>query len=200
MLKKSCLLVAALAGLSAAPAWAQTSGESPWLVRLRATHIDSANQDSTGLGLSINNKTIPEVDVSYFFSPNLAAELILTYPQKHSVYAGGAYIGSLKHLPPTLTLQYHFVNSSNITPYLGAGVNYTRFSSVNLLDGAADVERNSFGPALQAGVNFGLTKNLSFNVDVKKVWIRTKVSAGGAELGTFRVDPVLFSVGLGYRF
>jgi outer membrane protein len=200
MLKKNVLLIAALAGLSAVPAWAQASGEGPWMVRARAVHLDSANKDSTGLGLSINNKWIPEVDISYYFSPNLAAELILTYPQKQKVYAGDTRIGSLKHLPPTLTLQYHFANSSSITPYLGAGVNFTRFSSVRLLDGAADVKRNSFGPALQAGVNFALTKNLSLNVDVKKVWIKTKVSAGGVRVGTFKVDPVLFGVGLGYRF
>jgi len=199
MFKKSMLLAAVLAGL-AAPAWAQTSGDSPWLVRLRAVHLNSANGDSTGLGLTINNKWIPEADVSYFFTPNIAAELILTYPQRHSVYAGGAAIGSLRHLPPTLTLQYHFTNSSPFTPYVGAGLNYTRFSSVDLLGGGADVKRNSFGPALQVGASYALTKNLSLNLDVKKVWIKTDVYAGGNKAGTFKVDPVLVGVGLGYRF
>jgi len=198
-MQKKSVVAAALASLLALPALAQTSGEGPWLVRVRAVHLDPANDDGTGLDLSINSKWIPEVDVSYFFTPNIAAELVLTVPQKHTVSAGGTEIGSLKHLPPTLLAQYHFTNFQGFKPYLGGGVNYTRFSSVNLPAGV-DIDRDSFGPALQAGVDFPLTKNISLNLDVKKVWIRTDVSAGGAKLGTFKVDPVLVGVGVGYRF
>lgn len=172
--------------------------EGPWMVRARAVHLDSANKDSTPLGLTVNNKTIPEVDVSYFFTPNVAAELILTVPQKHTLRAGGAAIGSLKHLPPTLLLQYHF-NTSGIKPYVGAGLNYTRFSSVKAPAGV-DIDRNSFGAALQVGVDIPLQKNLYLNFDIKKVFIKTDVTANGAKLGSFKVDPVLVGVGLGWRF
>lgn len=200
MNKKNLLAAAALCALTAASgaAFAQQQAEGPWMVRARAVHLDSANKDSTPLGLSINDKTIPEVDVTYFFSPNLAAELILTVPQKHTLSAAGAAIGSLKHLPPTLLLQYHF-NAPGFKPYVGAGLNYTRFSSVRLPAGV-DIDRNSFGPALQAGVDIPLQKNLYLNFDVKKVFIKTDVSAGGAKLGTFKADPVLVGVGLGWRF
>ncbi|MCY1373904.1 OmpW family protein [compost metagenome] len=85
-------------------------------------------------------------------------------------------------------------------PYVGAGLNYTRFSSVNLLGGAADVKRNSFGPALQIGVDVPLTGNMYLNFDVKKVYIKTDVLAGGVKAGTFKVDPVLVGMGLGWRF
>lgn len=196
---KKTLVAAALAGLFVLPAFAQSPAEGPWLLRVRAVHLDSANKDSTGLGLTINDKWIPEVDVSYFFTPNIAAELVLTYPQKHTVSSNGTDIGSLKHLPPTLLAQYHFTNFRGFAPYVGAGVNYTRFSSVKLPAGV-DVDRNSFGPALQLGVNIPVAKNVSINLDVKKVWIRTDVSAGGSRLGTFKVDPVLVGVGVGYRF
>lgn len=168
------------------------------MVRARAVNLDSANKDSTGLGLTINNKTIPEVDVTYFFNKNIAAELILTVPQKHTLSAGGTAIGSLRHLPPTLTVQYHF-DMGGFKPYVGAGLNYTRFSSVNLPAGV-DIDRNSFGPALQAGVDIPLSKNLYLNFDVKKVYIKTDVSAAGVKAGTFKVDPVLVGVGLGWRF
>ena len=60
------------------------------MVRARAVHLDGANKDSTPLGLTVNNKTIAEVDVTYFFNKNIAAELILTVPQKHTLSAGGA--------------------------------------------------------------------------------------------------------------
>lgn len=173
--------------------------ESPWLVRVRAVNLDSANKDSTGLDLSIDNKVIPELDITYFFTPQWSAELVLTYPQKQTLSAGATEIGTLKHLPPTLTAQYHFTGLAGFVPYVGAGVNYTHFSSVNLPAGV-DIKRNSYGLAAQIGVDVPLTKNLSLNVDVKKVQIRTDVSAGGADIGTFKIDPLLVGVGLGWRF
>ncbi|MCT9809046.1 outer membrane beta-barrel protein [Acidovorax sp. Be4] len=198
-MKKTLLAVAALCALTSGAALAQS--ESPWMVRVRAVHLDSANKDSTGLGLAINNKTIPEVDISYFFSPNFAAELVLTVPQKHDVNSSVAgYLGTLKHLPPSLLAQYHFTQFQGFKPYVGAGVNYTRFSSVKLLGGAADVKRNSWGGALQVGVDIPLNKQWSLNVDVKKLYIGTDVSVGGVNAGSFKVDPVLVGVGLGYRF
>ncbi len=196
-MKKNLLAVAVLCAMTSGAAFAQQA-ESPWLVRVRAVHLDSANKDSTGLGLSVNNKTIPEVDITYFFNKNVAAELVLTVPQKHDVRSNGTNIGTLKHLPPSLLLQYHF-DAPGFKPYVGAGVNYTRFSSLNLPAGV-DIDRNSWGGALQVGVDIPLTKNLSLNFDVKKVYIKTDVFAGGAKAGTFKVDPVLVGVGLGWRF
>ena len=90
-------------------------------------------------------------------------------------------------------------NLGPVKPYVGAGLNYTRFSSVNLPAGVS-IDKNSFGGALQVGVDIPVAKNVSLNLDLKKVYIRTDVSAGGAKLGTFKVDPVLFGVGVGYRF
>ncbi|MBX3627211.1 MAG: OmpW family protein [Rhizobacter sp.] len=193
-------LLAALAATTAlATPLAAQAQDGPFLVRLRAVHLDSANKDSTGLDLSVNNKVIPELDLSYFFTPQIAAELILTYPQKHTLKSGGTEIGSLKHLPPTLTVQYHFTQLGTVKPYLGAGVNYTRFSAVKLPAGV-DIERNSFGLAVQAGLDVAVAKNVYLNFDVKKVQIRTDVSSGGTTLGTFKVDPLLVGVGVGYRF
>ena len=202
-MKKNLLAVAVLCALTSGAAFAQQA-ESPWLVRVRAVHLDSANKDSTGLGLSVNNKTIPEVDITYFFNKNVAAELILTVPQKHDLRSNGTNIGSLKHLPPSLLLQYHF-DAPGFKPYVGAGINYTRFSSVRFDPAVAaalnpSIDKNSWGGALQVGVDIPLNKNLSLNFDVKKVYIKTDVFAGGVKAGTFKVDPVLVGVGLGWRF
>jgi outer membrane protein len=204
-MKRTLLSVAAVCALSSGAAFAQQA-EGPWMVRVRAVNLDSANKDSTGLGLSINNKWMPEVDVSYFFTPNIAAELVLTYPQKHDLRANGlGQIGSLKHLPPTLLAQYHFTNFGAFKPYVGAGINYTRFSSVNFNPAVQaalnpSIKKNSFGGALQIGFDYALDKNWSVNFDVKKVFIETDVSAAGTKVGTFKVNPVLVGVGLGYRF
>ena len=199
MKKQITLAAAALCTLMSGAAMAQQTTEGPWLVRARAVHLDSANKDSTGLNLSVNDKWIPEVDITYFFNKNIAAELILTVPQRHTLSAGGTAIGSLKHLPPSLLVQYHFTDLPGFKPYVGAGVNYTRFSSIRLPAGV-DVDRNSFGGALQLGVDIPVAKDVYLNFDVKKVYIKTDVSAAGNKIGTFKVDPVLFGIGLGWRF
>jgi outer membrane protein len=189
--------------LTAGSAMAQ---EAPWLVRVRAVHLDPADKSDPigGAGasdrLSVSGKTIPEFDVSYFFTPNLAAELVLTYPQKHDVSLDGANIGSFKHLPPTLLLQYHFVLDAPVKPYLGAGVNYTTISKVNLLGGAGSLEHDSVGLALQAGVDYAIDKKWSLNFDVKKVQIRSDVYIGGAKASRVKVDPLMLGVGVGYSF
>ena len=199
MKKHITLAAVALCTLMSGAAMAQQTTEGPWLVRARAVHLDSATKDSTGLNLSVNDKWIPEVDITYFFNKNIAAELILTVPQRHTLSAGGTAIGSLKHLPPSLLVQYHFTDAPGFKPYVGAGVNYTRFSSIRLTAGV-DVDRNSFGGALQLGVDIPVAKDVYLNFDVKKVYIKTDVSAAGNKIGTFKVDPVLFGIGLGWRF
>lgn len=205
MTKTSALSRVAAAALAlsalAAPLMAQAA-DGPWLVRARAVHLEAANKDNIAItDVSINNKWLPEVDFTYFFTPHIAAELILTYPQKQDVSssAHGGKIGTLKHLPPTLTVQYHFLPEGQVRPYVGAGLNYTRFSSVSLPSGFS-IDKNSWGPALQAGLDIPVAKNVYLNVDVKKVYIRTDLSASGTNLGTIKVDPVLFGVGIGYRF
>jgi outer membrane protein len=207
MKKTASLLALASLGLFAAPSMAQ---ESPWLVRVRAVNIDTANKSDQVLSsgaedrITVSNKTIPEVDISYFFTPNWSAELILTYPQKHDVALDGTNIGSFKHLPPTLTLQYHFLPAAQFSPYVGAGVNYTRISNVDL--NAAGIplqlEKDSWGFALQAGVDYKIDKNWSLNLDVKKVQIRSDLNAAatGARVSEVKVDPWLVGVGVGYRF
>ncbi len=198
------VLVALLAAAGAAQAQAAAVDTGNWLVRARALHLDSANKDSTGLNLSVNNKTFPEVDITYFFSPSFAAELVLTYPQKHDLRSNGGKIGTLKHLPPTLLAQYHFTGLGGFRPYVGAGLNYTRFSDVKFDPAVVaalqpSIKKSSTGLALQVGVDVPVGGWL-FNVDVKKVRLETDVFAGATKAGTFKVDPVLFSVGLGKRF
>ena len=194
---KKILIAAAVGMLVAGHVAAQ---ESPWLVRARAVQLNMANKDSTGLNLNVNDKTIGEVDVSYFLNKNVAAELILTLPQRQTVYAGAAGIGSFKHLPPTLTLQYHFTDLGAYKPYVGAGLNYTKITGTNLTTGHK-LDDSSYGAAFQAGVDVPLTKQVSLNFDVKKVYIKTDVyTSAGVNAGTLKLDPVLFGVGVGYRF
>jgi outer membrane protein len=204
-MKNICALSLLALAVAAPVAQAQDTGD--WIIRGRVLHLSSANGGSTtpDLKLSVNDKTFPEVDFTYFYTPNFAAELILTYPQKHDIRSGGTNIGTLKHLPPTLTAQYHFTGLGGFRPYLGAGINYTQFSSVKF-DPAVEaalhpsIKKSSVGAALQAGVDVPMGGGWLLNVDVKKVQLKTDVKASGNKIGEFKVDPTLFSVGFGKRF
>ncbi|MBN8488198.1 MAG: OmpW family protein [Burkholderiales bacterium] len=226
-MRKSLIAVATLAAL-AAPQFAAAQDSGNWIVRARAVKLNSANtNDSTLKGTldavtvlanptaEINDKWIPEVDITYFFTPNFAAELILTYPQKQTLYAVSngtrvAAIGEFKHLPPTLTAQYHFTGMGALRPYVGVGLNYTNISDVHITIPAAatvagadiplNLKRNSYGLAAQLGADYALGGGWLLNVDVKKVQIKTDVLVGAAKVGTFKVDPLLVSLGVGMRF
>ena len=197
---KTKLLVLLIAGAAfTQPVQAE---DGPWMVRVRALNMQVDNGNSpnvSGARVEINNKTFPEIDFGYNFTRNISAELVLTYPQKHDVLLQGAKIGTIKHLPPTLLLQYQFLPGEKINPYIGAGLNYTRFMSANLPAGIT-TDKSSAGYAVQAGADIEIAKNVYFNLDFKRVNIETDVKVSGAKLTTMKVDPNLISVGIGWRF
>jgi OmpW family len=86
------------------------------------------------------------------------------------------------HLPPTFR------------PYVGAGINYARISSVNLRSNIAGVglelNSSSRGGALRGGVDIKLPKNLFLNVDVKKIYIDGDVKGGGVKVSSVKFDPL----------
>lgn len=209
-------LVAVAACAAVAPAFA-----GDFMVRARALRLEPAQESSSFVAPVLNvtvpndsitasEKTIWEIDASYFVTPNFAVEVIATTPQKHTVSLLGTNIGTLRHLPPTVTAQYHFAPTNpTVRPYVGFGVNYTHFSAVNLnaqpvlgVDAPLDIKRHSWGTSVQLGADFPITDKLSINVDFKKIDISTKVKVKGAtnDLAKVKVDPTLFGIGIGYRF
>ena len=184
--------------------------EGPWMVRLRAVSLNPADKSDAipALGvpadkITVSSKVIPEFDFSYFFSPNLAAELVLTVPQQHDVKVAGTKIGTFKELPPTLLAQWHFLPGQTVNPYVGLGLNLTLISDVNLAIpgvGKLTLDSSSVGLAAQAGVDFQVAKNCFINVDVKYVQIHSDVKLGAATVSKVNIDPMLYGVGIGYRF
>lgn len=179
---------------------------NPWMIRVRALGVITRNSGSVdtvpGSDLRTSDTIVPELDISYFFTRNIAAELILS-TTRHSVTGAGIIdgvpVGKAWLLPPTLTLQYHFDPDSNaFRPYVGAGINYTRFYDISLLNGTATVDRNSWGGALQVGADFPINKTFFLNVDLKKLWIDTNVK--GAASANFKINPVILGVGVGMKF
>ncbi len=218
---KPLLAIVALAALSSfgvAAGNRQSVDEfagKPWMFRFRLLNMQPLNHSDAFSALStnfasnairLNSKWFPEFDFSYFFNDTWSAELVLTYPQMHDVTLDGVgNIGTVTHLPPCLLGQYHFnIPNSNVRPYVGVGVNFTRITAANLsvAGTALDVKRDSFGLAFQLGADIKIGPNMFLNVDYKRVNIGTNVyvSANGAHLAGVRVDPNLFSFGIGFRF
>lgn len=193
MKKAASKLVAvmALAGLSS------VAVADNWMMRVRAIGV-APDVDSSPLGgIDVNTRYAPELDFTYFVTPNIGVELILA-TTRHEVSLNGSSLGKVSVLPPTLTLQYHFNPKGQISPYVGAGLNYTRFYNVDL--SGLKVDQNSFGGALQAGVDIAVSKNGYINLDVKKIWIGTEVSSGGTKVTDLDIDPWVYGIGYGFRF
>jgi outer membrane protein len=193
-----------------------TAQETPWSVRLGVTDLHPANKSDafSALGLNfpadavhVNNKVIPEFDIYYAFTPNIVAELVLTTPQKQEVTLGGptngADLGSFKHLPPSLLAQYHFLPGQVFDPYIGAGVNFTWISSVHMsvAGNTLDLKKSSFGAIFEVGGDVNLDKRWYLNGNIKLITpLQSDVSVGGTKLTTAKLNPLLYSLGVGYHF
>lgn len=214
-LLSTTVLSAAAADLPSrkAPTFTTVETWSPWMIRGRAVAVVPQESASLRVGgvpvpgadVDISNSVVPELDISYFFTKNIAVELILGVTPHNVKGAGvlaGAKIGSAWLLPPTLTLQYHFDPIGAFKPYVGVGVNYTVFFNEKAKGGFTSFDlKNTFGLALQAGVDIMLDKHWGINFDVKKIFLEPKVKVnGGAVAGKVKIDPWLFGTGVTYKF
>ena len=202
------LALALLAGAAFAPAVSMADAGDV-LVRVRGLYIApevSTSQTASDLGLNVKQAMTPELDLTYMFTKNIGAELILG-TAKHDIKFAGDNLGSTWILPPTLTLQYHFMPDADFRPYVGAGINYTRFYNTNFktaeaLTGAdsVNIKKNSWGGALQIGADYAINKNVFVNLDVKKVWMDTKLQVNGEDAGKIKINPWIIGVGIGTKF
>ncbi len=186
-------------------------GAGTFIMRARLLGVvpedSSTNITVIGGNAEVDSNLSLDLDFTYFITNNIAAELTLALT-RHDVdamntAAGNLNLGDVYLLPPTLTMQYHFIPGGTFHPYIGAGVNYTIF-----FDGdsgvAADLDYdNSFGLAIQAGFDMEFDENWALNFDVKKIWLNTDVTvrALGTTVETeVDIDPWLFGIGVAYRF
>jgi len=220
---KKLLLIALTLTLGALSLQAQTIPNQRWQMRLRGVTVmpnESANINTIGGDVDINTKFIPELDFTYFFTKNIAAELILG-TTKHKVNTTGSNLtaiggssssnvdlGSVWLLPPTLTAQYHFFPDGAIKPYVGAGINYTIFYSVNAGQTVKNVKYdNAFGFATQLGIDFKLSEKYFVNLDVKYILLKTDVNVDASNLAPslsipakVDINPFLLGFGVGMKF
>lgn len=213
---KNGTLVAAVMAASMLVGSARAADDDPWEVRLRAIYLDPAQKSDAFAPLGIpsnaihiNDKWLPDLDIEYHFTPHWSSELVLTYPQSQTVtveqsaLGGPTDIGTFKHLPPVLTAKYNFRPEGTFRPYVGAGINLTFISDVSLqvpTVGPLTLNKTSVGPAAQAGFDWKLDEHWFLNADVKWVQLHATVKYEGAPVSQLRIDPLLWGIGVGYRF
>lgn len=147
---------------------------------------------------TVSNNYIPELDLEYFFTKNISAELIAGVTH-HTIKLNGNYEGSTYLLPPSITLKYHPIPSAKISPYVGAGIELT-FPFNYHLNGVSDFSIDqSVGWAAQVGADIKFKDNIYFNVDYKYLNIDTEMRINGVKYKA-DLNPHLFSLGVGYRF
>lgn len=199
--------VAAVLGTGVAAA-----ADGPLLIRVGVHNAEpkSGNGSLAGgaIDVDVDGQVGLTVNIGYHLTPHLAIDMLGALPFKHDIRTRGALNakGEATHLPPTVSLQYHFAPGGRIDPYLAAGVNYTTFWNTRLKaeDGSGvplDLD-DSWGLAAQIGVDFAIDapRQWVVGMDVRYIDIDTDASSDGAELGTVEIDPIAYGINLGYRF
>lgn len=227
------LFIASLAALTLATPAAHAHEAGDVIVRAGAAHVapdeDSSRLKVGGAGVpgteaTLNDNTQLGLTATYMITDKIGIELLAATPFTHKIgvkgvdaalgLPAGSIDGSFattKHLPPTISLQFYPLDAkSSIQPYVGAGLNYTWFFDEKLkgrqkANGFSDIKLdNSFGLALQAGVDVQITDKLLFNAAVWRIDIDTTATVRHSALGKVKVDvdvdPWVYFVGLGYKF
>lgn len=185
---------------AAAPAMAQSKGDWTLSAGVHQVAPKSNNGSLAGgtLKVDVDSDIKPTITGEYFIADNLGIEVLAALPFKHDInIAGLGRVGSTKHLPPVVTLQYHFNSQGKVSPFLGAGVNYTTFFSEETggaLAGSTLKLDDSWGLAAHAGLDFAISEKAALRVDLRWMDIDSKVKLDGQKLGTVNIDPLAYGV------
>lgn len=195
-MKRSLMSLAMIAAVgTAAPALAQSRGDMTLGFGLGVVAPKSNNGTLTAGPLSIGNSARPTITFEYFIRDNLGIEVLAATPFKHDLKVGGAKIGSTQHLPPTLSLNWHFPMGGAVKPFVGLGVNYTKFFEEKSPLGSVKIG-DSWGLAAQVGLDYAVSEKSALRMNLRWIDINADVSLNGTRIGKAQVDPLVF--GLAY--
>ena len=188
--------------LSAQPATAVEKGD--WLVRFGLANVNP-NDGSSGVVADdaggVEDDTQLYIHATWMFSDNMGLDILGATPFTHDITLDGAgKIGETKHLPPTVGVQYHFSPKSNVRPYVGAGINYTTFFSEEATAVITSLSLDdSWGLAVQAGVDVDINDNWFFNADLRYINIETTAETNLGNIDV-EIDPWVIGLGVGTTF
>jgi outer membrane protein len=145
---------------------------------------------------------------TYMFTDNIGVGVLAAWPFEHDIDAKGSIsslnkVGETKHLPPTVTLQYHFETGTKFHPYVGAGINYTYFFDEDTSGALSGLDLNlshSWGLAGEVGLDYDLGNDWLISGQVWYINIDTEARLEG--VGTFdvEIDPWVVMLGVGKKF
>ncbi len=204
----------ALAGclLAASPFLAQSAAAhqaGDWLLKFGVTQVKPDSDNGSVLGgtvdLDASDNVEPSISLTWMATRHIGIELLGALPFEHDIrsHALGGKIATTKQLPPTLSVQWHFLPTATVQPYVGVGVNYTRFFDTDTkgaLSGSRLVLEDSFGLAGQVGVHVPFNEGWFINADVRYADIDTEVNLNSSRIGTANIDPWVTTVGFGLAF
>lgn len=187
------------------PVAAQQAGDLT--VGLGIANVNPKSDNGTLAGgaypISIGDNTRPQITVEYFIRDNIGIELLGALPFKHSIKSNGAEVGTVKHLPPVVSLQYHFDATPQLKPFVGVGVNFTGFydaESKGDLTGNELRVKNSWGLAAHVGTDYWINDRSAVRADLRWIDIDADVTLNGADIGKVEVDPVVAGISYVMKF
>lgn len=190
----------ALATLAAIPATAQDQGSMTLAFGLGYVRPQDDNGPRAGpTPIDVSNDTRPTLAFEYFVRDNVGIEVLAATPFKHSIYSNGVYIGETKHLPPTVSVNYHIPTGGKVTPFIGAGINYTIFFDESTPLGTLGIE-NSFGFALHAGADYELSDKAAIRADLRYIQIEPDVTLNGVAMGSAKINPLVAGIAYVMKF
>lgn len=199
------LRIATVLALLAQPALAQSQGD--WTLGLGLANVNPKSDNGALAGgtvpTRIGDSTRPTITVEYFIRDNLGIELLAATPFKHTIRSNGTQIGTVKHLPPVLSLQYHFDATPKMKPFVGIGVNFTGVfdeSARGPLAGNHLQVGNSWGLAAHLGADYWLSPRSALRADLRWIDIDPEVRLNGARIGKVQIDPVVAGVSYVIKF
>lgn len=204
---KSLMVAGALAMGVLGAMQAQAADADRWVLKVGVHAVDpkSNNGDLLGntLHVDVGSNVRPTVTLEYMATPNWGLETLASWPFQHHIDVNGVEVASTRQLPPTVSLQYHFNPTGKVSPFVGIGLNYTKFFSVHTtgpLAGTSLDLSSTFGAAAHAGLDFRVDERWLVSVDARYMNIAPEARLNGVRLGTVHIDPFVYGVAVGYRF
>lgn len=189
--------------LLGASALANAHEAGDWLVRIGGGQVDP--KSNNGDVVDVGSDSSVTATLTYMMTERWAIDVLAAWPFEHSINlkGDGTRVGSTKHLPPTVSLQYHFLPNADFQPYVGLGVNYTNFfdeETTGPLAGSDLSLDDSWGVAAQVGLDWMLGDTWFVNADVRWIDINTDAFLDGVFLEEVEIDPMVYSASVGFRF
>lgn len=192
---------AALAITAAAPALAQSAGD--WTIGLGLAYVDPKSDNGSlldgAVDVEVGSDTQLSFTAEYFFTENIGLEILAATPFSHDISLNGNEVAETKHLPPTVSLNYHFRQFDGFKPFVGLGINYTNFFEEKIDGGELELD-DSWGLAAQIGVDVPVSETGAVRLNVRYIDIETDAKLNGADIGTVEIDPIVWQVAYVFTF